>query len=210
MAEEEQDVAAAEAAGTPSPDEAKQPEPQETAPQEPDEPVDEAGVPLRNREAEARRKARKAEDARRELLSPKARETESEQDEAIRIVERIAEEKVMKRLEPILARQFLAENPDAADMVEDINRVRQQYPELASIDRLDAAYKIARAERQDELIRKQVESEQAEREATREKASQAAAEGTGRTRAAADTLDQRISTASMKDLEEIERMLKQR
>lgn len=172
-----------------------------------EEAVDESGVPLKNRAAEAQRKARQAAKAEKELLTPPKGE-EQDPNEALRLIERIADEKIMKRMEPILAKQFLMENPEAADMVEDINRIREQYPELAGVDKLDVAYKVARAERQDELIRQKVEAEAKEREETITKATQASAEGTGRAKAPADTLQQRISSAgSLKELQELEAML---
>lgn len=187
--------------------ETAQPEDQSPEPAENQEPVDEQGVPLKNRAAEATRKARQMAKAERELLSP-AQVPEEDQNEAIRLVEQIAEQKIMKRLEPVLAKQFLMENPDAADMIEDINRVRAEYPELRGIDRLDVAYKIAKAERQDEIIRQRVESEARANEETRTKATQASAEGTGRTSAPPDTLAQRISSAgSVKELRELEALL---
>jgi len=197
-----------EAASSPDPSpESTQPEEQATEIPENQEPVDDQGVPLRNRAAEATRKARQMAKAERDLLTP-APVADDDQNEAIRLVEQIAEQKVMKRLEPVLAKQFLMENPDAAEMIEDINRVRNEYPELRGIDRLDLAYKIAKAERQDEIIRQRVEREARAAEETRTRATQASAEGTGRTSAPPDTLAQRISSAgSVKELKELEALL---
>jgi hypothetical protein len=209
MADEAENVeGAAEVPAESLPDNTTEPVAEATpATEEQSEPIDEKGVPLRNRAAEASRKARKMLEAEKELLSP-AVDQDGDQDAAIRIVEQIAESKVMKRLEPILAKQFIMENPDAAEMIEDINRVRSQYPEVSSIDKLDVAYKIAKAERQDEIIRQQVEAESAARANTLEKATRASAEGTGQTRASADSLDKRINSASsLKELKELEAML---
>lgn len=170
------------------------------------EPVDDKGVPLKNRQAEAVRKAKKLAAAEQSLINRDTPDS-SDTDEAIRLVEQIAESKIMKRLEPVLARQFLMENPDAADMIEDINRIRSEYPELASVDKLEVAYKVAKAERQDEIIRKQVEAETAEKVETVAKAREAAAEGT-KTTAPPDSLANRIASAnSLKELQELEAML---
>lgn len=180
---------------------------QEATETEATEESDSQEVPEKNRHAEAQRKARQAAKAERELLTPKT-EIADTGDEALRIVEQIAEQKVMKRLEPVLAKQFLMENPDAVEMIEDINRIRAENPEISSVDKLEIAYKIAKAERQDELIRKRVEAESKANEETVAKATQASAEGTGKTKSSGDSLEKRIASAgSLKELKELEAMI---
>lgn len=169
------------------------------------EPVDETGVPLKNREAEARRKAEKA------LQSPETKSVSSE-DEAIKIVENIAqkqaEEQINKRIEPLLVKQFLMENPDASALVDDINRIRQTYPELASVDKLDLAYKIAKAEQQDALIAKKLEQGRQETLKIKEKSSQAGIEGAGSSKTVGTTILDKINSAtSLKELQELERSI---
>jgi len=170
------------------------------------EPVDEIGVPLKNREAESRRKAMKA------LQSPEAKQAPSSEDEAIKIVEGIAlkkaEEQINKRIEPILVKQFLMENPDAADLVEDINRIRQTYPELASVEKLDLAYKVARAEHQEALIAKRLEQGRIEKQQIKEKSSQASIEGAGSSKTVGNTILDKINNATtLKELQELERSI---
>jgi hypothetical protein len=177
-----------------------------------EEAVDELGVPLKNREAEATRKARKADRmsqsaAEKALISGSGvEEAGGDQEDAIRIVSAIAEQKTRQALEPILAKQFLLENPDARDMIEDINRVRTSYPELAGIDKLEVAYKIAKADRQDEIIRQRVESEHRAKQETLNKSKQASLEGTGRTKSGDSTQTAAEQIAGATSLEELQKL----
>lgn len=176
------------------------------------EPVDETGVPIKNRMAEADRKAKQRLsqiEAERALLSgatSTAQKGESQdQEEAIEIVRKVAREENQRALEPILAKQFLMENPDAASMIDEINQVRARYPELHSIDRLDVAYKIALAEKQEEIIRQRVEQGKKELLEREQKANQATVEGTGRTRTTEPNVADRIAGAtSLADLKALE------
>jgi len=172
-----------------------------------EEPVDETGVPLKNREAEARRKAAKA------LQSPEQAQTPTSEDEAIRIVKEIAskeaEEKIMKRIEPILVRQFLSENPDAANHVDRMNQIRLENPELKSVDKLDLVYKIAKAEAQDEIIAKKLEQGLIQNQQIKEKSQQASIEGTGAIKSPSTSLVDKINNAnSLADLQALEDSIK--
>lgn len=173
-----------------------------------EEPVDETGVPLKNRQAEAERKARKSRQAETELLGGSKATESPDQNEAIRVVEAIASQQIKKSLEPLLAKQFLLDNPDAVDMIEQINTVRASHPELAGIDKLELAYKIAKADRQDELIRLRVEATQKEAEITLEKSNQASLEGAGKARQPVKNLNEQIAGAnSLEELRKLEAML---
>ncbi len=157
-----------------------------------EEPVDESGVPLKNRLIEANRKleaARRAlaNQAEKSILTPKVEEvTKTEQEEAIETVRRISREEAAKINEPILARQFLMEHPDAVNMVEAINEVRSLHPELAG-----------------------VETAKTELETVAAKALQAASSGTRKIPAPAVTLDDQINSASsLAELAKLEASLK--
>jgi hypothetical protein len=174
-----------------------------------DEPVDDMGVPIRNRLAEANRKLARAEkllnqtQAQEELLNP------VDQDEAYKIVRGLAQEEAKKMMEPILAKQFLSENPDAVEMIEDINRIRAQYPEISSVDKLEVAYKIAKAEMQDELVKKQSEVRAKELQEKQLKANQSTVEGAGKLTAPAMSIADRMKNATtVKELKELEALLK--
>lgn len=173
-----------------------------------EEAVDEAGVPLKNRQAEAERKARKA-NARTTLLAPPAAAApQLDQNEAIRLVRELARQEAQKLNEPLVVQAFLNNNPDAAEMVDDINRIRASHPELSGVDKLELAYKIARADRQDEIIRKQVEGRLQENETTVQKGNQAALEGAGKTRVVPKNLNEQINTAgSLADLQKLEALI---
>lgn len=172
----------------------------------PEEPLDENGIPVKNRIAEAKRKAKKLSQGEAEsALLSETPAYDGSQEDAVRIVESIAEQKVKKALEPMLARQFLADHPDAATMIEDINRVRSQHPELSGIENLEVAYKVAKADRQDEIIRQQVERRNQEALQTKEKATQAAIEGTGKSKSSPTSLaDQIASAGSIEELEALQ------
>ncbi len=203
--EEQIDVQNVETETTP------EPSPEEQQPVSADEPVDENGVPLKNRVAEKERKLnqRLKQLEAQEALLTKPKEstpevTEDDEETGLRIVREITAKAINERLEPVLARQFLMENPDAADMVEDINRIRTQHPELAGVDKLDIAYKLAKAERMDEEIRKATENTRAETERIQKSAESAAVEGVGKTNAPMESLDDKIKGAtSLKELEEL-------
>jgi len=196
---------------TASPAEKDQPvEETESAVEEvPAEPVDDKGVPLKNRQAEVNRKMRKMSqsEAQSALVGqPTAQETT--QDEAIRIVENIAEQRISRRLEPLLVKQFLLDNPDAKDMVEEINRVRASNPAIAGVDQLETAYKVAKAEMQDNIIRQRVEQETKQNIEKKTKAESASIEGVGRVRAPQTTLADKINSASSLDeLKELEQSI---
>jgi len=169
------------------------------------EPVDEIGVPLRNREAEAHRKALKA-------LQSQPETNVSSEDEAIKIVEGIAlkkaQEQVAKSIEPLLVKQFLMENPDASEMVDDIIRIRQQYPELAGVDKLDLAYRIARSDRQDALVAKKLEQGLLEKQQIKEKSSQAGVEGAGSSKSVGNSLIDKINGANtLAELQALEKSI---
>jgi hypothetical protein len=178
--------------------------------EQPSEETDETGVPVKNRLAEANRKLRKAQEKEQEL--EKAQETLTQQpdipeDEAIRLVESIAERQTKKVVEPLIVEQFLNRNPDAANMVDDINRVRVEHPELSSVDQLELAYKVAKAEKQDEIIRKKVELQRQEAVEREEKSNQSSIEGTGK-KAPAMSLDDKIKGAkTLDELQEIEKLI---
>lgn len=165
-----------------------------------DEPVDEMGVPIKNRIAEIERKKRQLSkiEAEKGLMSqPQHPITE---DEAVTLLKNVVNEAVA----PIKARQFLAENPDAAAMIDEINQVRAQHPEISGIDNLDLAYKIAKAEMQDEIIRRKVEAGQKENIQKQENAKQATLEGAGKTKAPTAPLTDRIKSAgSIEELEQL-------
>jgi len=185
-------------------------QPVETEAVKTDEPVDENGVPIKNRLAEANRKLAKAEKL---LNQTQVQEIEpqdqSEQERAMGIVRGLAQEEAKKMMEPILARQFLSENPDASGMIEDINRIRAQYPEISGVDKLEVAYKIAKAERQEEIIRKQSEVRAKELQEKEIKSNQAGIEGTGKSNSPAMTIADRIKNAtSLKELKELESLLR--
>jgi hypothetical protein len=174
------------------------------------EPVDEQGVPLKNRVAEQQRKARKIAAAQASIVgqTEPTLQDDGSQEDALRLVETIAEGKARKMIEPIMVRQFLYDNPDAADMVEDINRVRAQYPELASVDKLDVAFRIAKAERQDELLRIAEEKGRNETRKILETQGQAAIEGTGKVTAPTASLADRIANAKTpEELQALEQYL---
>lgn len=168
------------------------------------EPVDEMGVPIKNRLAEYERKLAKLE-AQNKIVP----DVEENEDEAIKIVESIAEKKVLERLSPVIARQFLSDYPDAANMIDDINRIRQSNPEISGVDKLSLAYKIALAEKQDEIIRQRVEQESQARAKTIEESKQASIEGTGRSTSPAPNINELIANAkTMDDLLAVEQSLR--
>jgi len=205
MEEETQDVLAEEQVATQDPSPEQQDPVQDQAESRPSEETDEKGVPLKNREAEAQRKAKAASRAQQALLS---QETPSSSDDSDRRLQELADRAAARRLEPVLAKQFLMENPDAMELVDDINRIRQEYPEISGIDKLDVAYKVAKAERQEEILRKRLEQEELRKAETLEKAASASAQGTNKAKAPADSLDQRISqAASLKELQDLESMI---
>lgn len=193
---EEENVAVAETETAPVVPEEQQPVETKT-----EEPTDDKGVPLKNRLAEANRKLRKVQESQE---SPK-----TDQEEAIRIVREIAREEQNRALEPLLAKQFLMENPDAVEIIEDINRIRNENPELAGVDKLNLAYKIAKAEKQDEIIRQKVEEEKRQIEQTKEQSTQATAEGVGKVKSSPVNLVDKISSAnSLKELEALEDLIR--
>lgn len=171
--------------------------------------VDEKGVPLKNRQAEATRKARKMTQAEAQsALAGQPVDSNEQTDEAIRIVESIAEQKVAKRLEPILVKQFLADNPDAKDMIEQINNVRSANPAIAGIDQLETAYKVVKAEMQDEIIRQKVEAERQTNIEKTEKSTSATIDGVGKIKAPQQTISDQINDASsLEELKKIETAL---
>lgn len=177
-----------------------------------EEAVDETGVPLKNREAEAIRKARKAErmtqaQAESALLSGNVREDAGgSQEDAIAIVAAIADQQAKKAMEPLLAKQFLLEYPEARDMVTEINEIRNKYPELRDVDKLPLALKIAQAERQDEIIRQQVEARTTENQAKLEKSNNASLEGTGSAKKVDGNKTAVEQIASANSIEELERL----
>jgi hypothetical protein len=200
---EEEKNAAAETETAPVVPEEQQPDETKV---ESEEPVDEKGVPLKNRLAEANRKLRKVQEAQEQLTQIPI---QNDQEEAIRIVREIAREEQNKALEPLLAKQFLIENPDAVEIIEDINRIRSENPELAGVDKLNLAYKIAKAEKQDEIIRKRVESEKAQNEQIKEQSTQATAEGVGKTKSVpVNVVDKINSATSLKELEALEDLVR--
>jgi hypothetical protein len=166
-----------------------------------EEPVDDKGVPLKNREAEMQRKVLKAQ---RELLT---REEPKVEDEAIEIVRRIAREEQQRANEPILVRQFLLENHDAADMIEDINRIRASYPELSGVDKLDLVYKIAKAEKQEEIIRQRVEAEAKAKAEKLAKSTQASVEGSGKGTPSITVTDRIAKATTLDELKALEDQL---
>lgn len=193
---EEEKVAVAETETAPVVPEEQQPVETKT-----EEPTDDKGVPLKNRLAEVNRKLRKVQESQE---SPK-----TDQEEAIRIVREIAREEQNRALEPLLAKQFLMENPDAVEIIEDINRIRNENPELAGVDKLNLAYKIAKAEKQDEIIRQKVEEEKRQIEQTKEQSTQATAEGVGKVKSSPVNLVDKISSAnSLKELEALEDLIR--
>lgn len=206
---EELENAAVETETTPVVPEEQQPVEAEEKPEAPtEEPVDEKGVPVKNRLAEANRKLRKAQEAQETLLNPEVQQTQ--QEEAIKLVRELAQAESKKMMEPILVKEFLRDNPDAVDMIEDINRIRTENPELSGVDKLDLALKIAKAEKQDEIIRKRVELEREQKIQKEEKSTQATVEGTGKTKAPVITMTDKIATAkSLDELKNLETMLRQ-
>lgn len=207
----EKETAAVETETTPVVPEEQQPVETETEFNEEEEvkteePVDEKGVPVKNRLAEANRKLRKAQEAQETLLDPEVQQ--SQQEQAMKIVRDLAQEETKKMMEPILVKEFLRDNPDAIDMIEDINRIRTANPELASVEKLDLAFKVAKAEKQEEIIRKRVEAENLAKEEKVEKSTQATVEGTGKSKAPKIDLAERISKAgSLKELQELESLI---
>lgn len=200
---EEEKTAEVETETTPVVPEEQQPVTEEKVEEKTEEPVDEKGVPVKNRLAEANRKLRKAQ-AQEELLDPS-----NEQEQAIKVVRNLAQEEAKRMMEPILVKEFLRDNPDAIDMIEDINRIRTSNPELASVDKLDLAFKVAKAEKQDEIIRKRVELETKEKQETIERSNNASVEGTGKTKTPSINLADKIANAtSLKELQEIESLIK--
>lgn len=176
-----------------------------------DEPVDGAGVPLKNRQAEAERKARKARmsDSQAQdaiLKQPVQGNAGSGQDEALRIVQGIAGDVVKKSLEPLLAKQFLMEHPEARDMIEELNEIRASNPEIAGVDKLELALKIAKANRMDEEIRRGVESARAKEDETLEKSKQASLEGSGRAKTPTQKGDLASQIAKAGTLEELRKL----
>lgn len=170
------------------------------------EPVDESGVPLRNRQAEQERKARRLSqaEAQSRLVSGTETSNEMTQDEAVKAVEDIADTRVRKAMEPLLAKQFLLEHPDAAEMIEDINRIRSQKSHLKGVEHLEDVYKIVKADRQDEMIRQQVENELRDKQVRTQAASQSSAEGVGKTKSASKVDDLATRIANAKTMEELQ------
>jgi hypothetical protein len=201
---EKEKAAEVETETTPVVPEEQQPvESEEKIEEKTEEPVDDKGVPVKNRLAEANRKLRKAQ-AQEELLDPN-----NDTEKAIKVVRDLAQEEAKKMMEPILVKDFLRDNPDAIDMIEDINRIRTNNPELASVDKLDLAFKVAKAEKQDEIIRKRVELETKEKQETIERSNNASVEGTGKTKTPSINITDRIANAtSLKELQEIESLIK--
>jgi hypothetical protein len=163
-----------------------------------EEPVDDKGVPLKNRIAEAKRKLIKQE-----------KEPEKGNDlEVLKTAEEIAVQSSKKAIEPILVKQFLYENPQAAELVEEINAVRAQIPELSGVEHLETVFKIVKAEKQDELLRQAEENGRKETEEKLNKAGQSAIEGAGKTPTPASNLADRIKNAtSLKELQELEALI---
>lgn len=165
----------------------------------PQEEVDEKGVPIKNRLAEIERK-------KRQISAVEAQKALTEQpggnspEDPIEIVRNIVREQTA----PLTVQLFLANNPDAAGMVEDINRVRTAHPEVAGIDQLDLAYKLAKIERFEAAEKakiKQTERENLEKE---EAAKSASIEGTGKVKAPLTSISDRISEAgSIEELNKI-------
>lgn len=174
------------------------------------EPVDEKGVPLKNRQIEADRRARmSASQAERALTRGITEEKPAvDQEEAIKIVEGIADKKARALMEPLIAKQFLLEHPDAVNFVEDINQVRALYPELASADKLEIAYKIVRADRQAEVDQQRADAERRELDTISTNARQAAAQGTGKVSPPSPDVSQLILEAqTLEDLQALELQL---
>lgn len=189
--EEEKDVLVEDTTTDSSP-EGTEAAAEDTDVKEEDSAVDDKGVPVKNRLAEANRKLRKF----RELQESAKGETPATDEEALTIVRQIAREENQKALEPLMAEQFLMKNPDAVDMIEDINRVRQENPELAGIDKLHLAYKIAKAERQDEIIAKKVEAERAKVLETKEISKKSTSDGVGRSTPATVSIADKVNSAT--------------
>jgi hypothetical protein len=178
-----------------------------------EEPVDEDGVPIKNRVAEANRKLAKAKElspsqAQKELLKTDTSGVETE-DDAIEVVRRITREEQQKALEPVLTKQFLLENPDALNFIDDINRIRDQYPELKGASKLDVAFKIAKAERQDEIIQRKVEQGLKSQEEQKQKANNASITGTGKVTPNTSLNDQIGQAETLADLEKLASLIKQ-
>ena len=118
----EEKIAEVETETTPVVPEEKQPEESsETTSEESKE--DESGVPIKNRLAEANRKLRKAQEAQEKLVKPN-----NSQEEAIKLVQNLAQDEAKKIITPILVKDFLRDNPDAVDMIEDINKTSYSKP----------------------------------------------------------------------------------
>lgn len=205
MAEEPQDVAPAEETAPESSTEEQTQATEEVA----EEPVDESGVPLKNRMAELERKSKQRIsqlEAQNALLSGATSTSTQDmtEDEAVKAVENIADARVRKAMEPLLAKQFLLEHPDATEMIDDINRIRSQRSHLAGVEHLEDAYKIAKAEKQDELIRQQVEAELRDKQVRQQAASQSTAEGVGKVKGSSKEVDLATRIANAKSMEELE------
>ena len=128
----------------------------------------------------------------------------------MKIVRDLAQEETKKMMEPILVKEFLRDNPDAIEMIDDINRIRTANPELASVEKLDLAFKVAKAEKQEEIIRKRVEEENLSKAEKVEQSTQATVEGTGKSKTPKIDLADRISKAgSLKELQELEGLIRQ-
>lgn len=205
MSEEDLDAQEVETETTPD----SSPEEQQPV-EDTEEPVDDDGVPIKNRVAEANRKLEQAKklsssEAQKELLKGET-SVNNEDDDAIETVRRISREENSKVLEPLLVKQFLMENPDATNFVDDINRIREQYPELKGVDKLEVAYKIVKAERQDELIQQKVEQNLKAQQEQKQKSNNASIQGTGKV-VPKDNLADKINSAST--LEELEKLASQ-
>lgn len=183
------------------------------------EPVDGQGVPIRNREAEAIRKARKADEAQSQLLHPvqptvqpgSEPAAQPTQEEVLQAINTMVAQNIEQRLAPITARQFLAENPDATEMIEDINRIRQTHPEVGGINQLQLAYRLAKAERQEALLNTQAEQARINEANLQAKAQQAGVEGGGRANPQNPSIDESIKNAtSIAELDKIMASLKTR
>lgn len=166
------------------------------------EAVDEKGVPLRNRIAEAERKLHKVE---------KVQETQSEQDEAIRIVREIAREEAgasSPLIQKLVVKQFLLENPDAANLVDEMNQIRVQHPELSSIDKLDLVYKLAKSDKQEATLVEQEIKRTKELEEKTIKGNQASVES-GQISSPTSSLAERIKNAkSIEELDQLAALIK--
>jgi len=166
------------------------------------EAVDDKGVPLKNRIAEAERKLHKAE---------KIQETQTEQDEAVRIVRQIAREEASAlnpQLEKLIVKQFLLENPTAAELVDEMNEIRAQHPELSSIDKLDLVYKLAKSDKQEAILIEQEQKRAKETEEKIIKGNQASVES-GQISSPASNLADRIKNAkSEAELNELAALIK--